>query len=90
MHFEYSTLTSPNPVSQPLISRFYVHHDTPCESPKALTTDSYLTPDSGACTHSGRHLWQAPLPCQQDPQRSLATAPFSDGVIPPLPRHRRG
>ena len=86
MRFEYSTLSPQNPVSQPLISRFYVHHDTPYESPKALTTDSYLTPDSGA----GRHLWQAPLLCRDDPEQSLITVSFYDGVIPPLPRHRRG
>ena len=76
MRFEYSTLLPLNPVSQTLISRFYAHHDTPYELPKALTTDCCLNPDSNVCTHSGRHLWQAPMagtsvPPESPPKKSI-------------------
>ena len=88
MPFEYSTQLSSNPVSQPLISRLYDHHDTPYELPKALTKDCCLNPGSNVCTHSGRHLWQTPLRRRKVPKRSLSTASFAS-VIPPQPRHRR-
>ena len=88
MRFEYSTLLPSNPVSQPLISRFYDHHDTPYESPKALTADICLIPYSNVCTHTGRYLWQASLHRRKVPQRSLSTVSFA-GVVHPQPRHRR-
>ena len=84
MRFEYSTLSPPNPVSQPLISRFSVHHTAIHESPKTLTTDSYLALDSGTGTHSGRHLWQAPLPCREDPRQSREARSVYLCCIPPL------
>ena len=57
MPFQYSTLSLPNPVSQPLISRFYVHHDTPYESLGDAPTDGYDDLKPSARTASGhRHF----------------------------------
>ena len=88
MLFQYSTLTSPNPFPQPLISRFSVHHVAIHESPKTLTTDTYLTPDSGTGTHSGRHLSQAPLPCREDPVKVRRQARIVVYCISPVLRRR--
>ena len=57
MRFEYSTLSPPNPVSQSLISRFYVHHDILYESPRNAPTDGYDDLNPSAYTASGhRHF----------------------------------
>ena len=57
MRFEYSTLSPPNPVSQPLISQFYVHHDTPYESLGDAPTDGYDDLKPPAYTATGhRHF----------------------------------
>ena len=90
MLFQYSTLTCPNPFPQLLISRFSVHHVAIHESPKTLTTDSYPAPDSGTGTHPGRHLWQAPLPCREDPVKVVGTARFCLNASPHWYRHRSG
>ena len=57
MRVQCSTLSPQNPVSQPLISRFYVHHDTPYESLGDAPTDGYDDLKPPAHTASGhRHV----------------------------------
>ena len=86
MRFQYSTLTSPNPFPQPLISRFSVHHAAIHESAETLTRDSYPAPDSGTGTHSGRHLCYPALPCRENPRQSREASSVYLCCIPPLAR----
>ena len=55
MHFQYSTHPPLNPVSQPFISRFYVHVADVYESPGQAPTDGCDDLKPPAYTASGRH-----------------------------------
>ena len=67
------------------ICRIGSHHT---ESPETLARDTYLTPVPGTCTHLGRHLSQAPLPCRQHPVKVVGPARFILDASPHWYRHR--
>ena len=64
------------------ICRVGSHHT---ESPETLARDTYFTPVPGTCTHLGRHLSQAPMPCRKGPVKVFGTARFIFNATPLVP-----